>query len=56
MTVKTSKFKSICKNCGAASEYQIYVRLHDLSFTVCKECAKLLVKQLGGMTYEPSKG
>lgn len=56
MTVKTSKFKSICKNCGVASEYQIYVRLHDLSFTVCKECAKLLVKQLGGMTYEPDKG
>ena len=55
MTVKTSKFKSICKNCGVASEFQIYIRLHNISFTLCKECTKLLAKQLGGMTYEPGE-
>lgn len=50
MTVKYSKFKSICKNCGAAGEGYRYVRMSDLSFVICPSCADLLAKQLRSLS------
>lgn len=50
MTVKYSKFKSICKNCGAAGEGYRYVRMGNMSFVICPSCADLLAKQLRSMS------
>lgn len=50
MTVKYSKFKSICKNCGAAGESYRYVRMSNMSFVICPSCADLLARQIRSMS------
>ena len=50
MTVKYSKFKSICKNCNAPGEGYRYVRMGNMSFVICPSCADLLAKQLRSMS------
>ncbi len=50
MTVKYSKFKSICKNCGAAGEGYRYVRMSNISFVICPSCADLLARQIRSMS------
>ena len=55
MTVKYSKFKSICKNCGASGEGYRYIRIGNMSFVICPSCVDLLVRQLRGMYNESNK-
>ena len=50
MTVKYSKFKSICKNCGKAGEGFRYIRMGNMSCVICTECADLLARQLRSMS------
>ena len=46
MTVKYSKFKIICTNCGVAGEGYRYIRMGNMSFIICPSCVDLLVRQL----------
>lgn len=41
MTVKYSKFKSICKNCGASGENYRYIRMSNMTFIICPSCADI---------------
>ena len=50
MTVKYSKFKSICKNCGTVGEGYRYVRVGSMSFVICPSCAELLARQIRSMS------
>ena len=57
MTVRYSKFKSICRNCGAAGEGYRYVKLtiSNMSFTICQSCVDLLARQLRSMSDDSKK-
>ena len=55
MTVKYSKFKSICKNCGASGESYRYIRMSNMTFIICPSCADLLVRQLRSVSDNSNK-
>lgn len=55
MTVKYSKFKSICKNCGESGENYRYIRMSNMTFIICPSCADLLVRQLRSVSDDSNK-
>lgn len=55
MTVKYSKFRSLCKNCNTPGEAYRYVRMGNMSFVICPSCADLLAKQLRSVSNDSKK-
>ena len=55
MTVKYSKFKSICKNCGVSGEGYRYIRMSNMTFIICPSCADILVRQLRSVSDDSNK-
>ena len=55
MTVKYSKFKSICKSCGASGENYRYIRMSNMTFIICPSCADILIKQLRSVSGDSKK-
>ena len=57
MTVRYSKFKNTCRNCGASGEGYRYVKLTmcNMSFIICPSCADLLARQLWSMSDDSKK-
>lgn len=55
MTVKYSKFKSVCKNCGASGGSYRYIRMSNMTFIICPSCADILVRQLRSVSDDSKK-
>ena len=55
MTVKYSKFISICGNCNTSGEGYRYIRIGIKAIVICPSCADLLARQLRSMSDESNK-
>lgn len=55
MTVKYSKFKSLCKNCMKAGDGYLYIRIGNIPVTLCKSCAELMARQIRSMSNDSKK-